>query len=87
MAAGTLPTPGSKFGPCVTACAHRDCAETRKMAAAICEYCNGPIAYETRFYDRSAGEGHTDLVHATCAEVVVETGLEAYHDARKGTGT
>lgn len=68
MAAGTLPQPGSKYGPCLADCSHVDCAETRSMAASPCRICGKPIGYETRFYD-----GHErGLTHAICLELQAE---------------
>lgn len=63
MAAGTLPEPGSKHGPCADPCAHTDCAETRRMAETPCHVCGKPIGYERPFYR----EGLT-LSHAACLE-------------------
>ena len=67
MAQGRLPQPGSKFGPCKTACAHKDCAATREDAATACRICNEPIGYDTGFY-REDGKV---LVHASCAHAEV----------------
>jgi hypothetical protein len=67
MAAGTLPRPGSKYGPCEPSCEHRDCAETRRMAGAECPYGDGPIGYDRPFYQMESG-----LEHAYCAEVAEE---------------
>src|SRR6266508_6000537 len=64
MAASTWPKPGSKYGPCVDSCQHRDRAETRRMAARNCVGCAGQIDYERAFY-RQDGD---DLIHAVCAE-------------------
>ena len=63
MAAGTLPHPGSHYGPCAQSCAHRDCAETRRMAAALCSICGYTIGYERLFYR----DGEI-MTHAVCAE-------------------
>lgn len=65
MAAGILHKPGSKLGPCAEACHHRDCAETRGQAAALCVYCGKPIGYETRFYVET---GARSMAHAECSE-------------------
>ena len=67
MAAGILPKPGSKFGPCAVPCIHKDCAETRASAAAACAYCHKPIGFYVRFYLQDDG-----LVHASCAEAAAE---------------
>ncbi len=77
MAAARLPIPGSKYGPCLDICAHRDCAATRAEAAAICRLCAKPIGYEVRFYSEGAlglGGDRTGrfLVHANCAEREIE---------------
>lgn len=61
MAAGFLPPPGTELGPCVPDCAHEDCAETRRMAEALCPHCGAVIGYDTRFYVHP-------LRHAFCAE-------------------
>lgn len=56
MAAGMLPRPGTEYGPCLKACEHLDCAETRRMALAKCDICGKPIDFETRFYRRPMDE-------------------------------
>jgi hypothetical protein len=63
MAAGVLSKPGTNAGPCAEPCHHKDCAETRGMAAALCVYCGKPIGYDERFYQ----EGRA-LSHAECSE-------------------
>jgi len=71
MAAGILPKPGSKYGPCLEPCQHRDCAETRREARSRCLHCGGLIGYETRFYknaDHTATSEERFLVHAECEE-------------------
>lgn len=81
MAAGSLPTPGSKYGPCAgvttlalgAPCAHRDCAETRTMADTRCRICGEPIGYETGFFCESDGGARPFiLVHADCLYREVE---------------
>lgn len=66
MAAGRLPEVGTEYGPCEGECKHLDCAETRRMAASVCRYCDGQIGYETRYY--SEAESPKSYVHARCAE-------------------
>ncbi len=44
-----LPKPGTTLGPCTSACAHRDCALTRAMAAQRCTECGEPIGYDRPF--------------------------------------
>lgn len=69
MAAGTIPSPGSKYGPCKSACQHRDCAENREDAASACRHCGKPIGFDTRMY----ADGHPrKFVHAACEEAAVE---------------
>jgi hypothetical protein len=63
MAAGILPKPGSKLGPCKTKCAHIDCAQTRADAAQACFFCGKPIGYGRGFY-RSV----LTLAHSLCVE-------------------
>lgn len=63
MAAGYLPPPGSEHGPC-DSCEHRDCAETRRMAAAKCMFCHEPIGYVYGFYQHA----WVDFEHAVCAQ-------------------
>lgn len=76
MAAGVLPKPGSKVGPCVKRCKHRDCAQTKQDAAEACRFCQKPIGYDVGFYRaRLSGE----LAHAFCFEDAVER-----NDARVG---
>lgn len=76
MAAGTLPLPGTEFGPCADDCAHRDCAETRAMAATTCWRCEQPIGYDRAFYRMNPGSeaaaGESYLVHAGCEEAAAE---------------
>jgi len=70
MAAGTLPRPGSKFGPCANNCSHIDCAKTHEMAETKCRICGKPIGYETPFYNEGG------LVHASCYEDEIEKGAK-----------
>jgi hypothetical protein len=63
MAAGTLPKPGTKYGPCKGDCEHRDCAATRRMAGTACPTCGDKIGYNRRFYETDRG-----LEHAYCLE-------------------
>jgi hypothetical protein len=63
MAAGTLPKPGTTYGPCDKPCEHRDCAATRRMAETICADGDGLIGYDRPFYQTDRG-----LVHAYCEE-------------------
>lgn len=67
MAAESLPTPGTKHGPCANACAHRDCAATRQLAATKCIYCRRPIGFDKPFYD-IADEGMGVKVYAHADE-------------------
>lgn len=63
MAAGVLPKPGSKTGPCKIACSHIDCQETRERAASHCLYCRKAVGYGVRVYQHGAY-----TVHARCHE-------------------
>ena len=65
MAAGTLPAPGDKYGPCEEKCEHLDCQATHDMAEATCAECGKYIGYRTRFYSNP-------MVHASCAEIKAE---------------
>ena len=75
MASGFLPEPGKvvrgeEIGPCVKPCQHKDCAQTRQMAAAPCIHCGEPIGYETAFVQ--TGEptnvvADMGLAHTRCA--------------------
>ncbi len=86
MAAGTLAKPTAhptSYGPCLLKCNHTDCAATRKIAASICKFCEGPIAYEIRFYrdpdnDYSTPQDGIVLayVHALCFEIDIENELK-----------
>jgi hypothetical protein len=73
MAAGSIPKPGSKYGPCMSACRHCDCKQYRKDAATICPLCKKPIGYDTSFYDDRGSISIDDflraLVHAECSEI------------------
>lgn len=63
MAPGSLPAPGTEFGPCAEACAHRDCNVTRADAAKLCNVCTKPIGYNTLFFQE---DGWKKLTHARC---------------------
>ncbi|MHB8927803.1 MAG: hypothetical protein ACYC9Q_09140 [Bacillota bacterium] len=68
MAAGVLPAPGAKYGPCKGPCGHKDCAETRRMAETMCTLCGAPIGYDRPFYNTI----EHGLVHALCCEDLLE---------------
>lgn len=73
MAAGSLPAPGTKYGPCVPTCTHKDCAGTRAQSEMLCRFCAEPIGYERAFYREDTG-----LVHAVCLETeILEKGGES----------
>jgi hypothetical protein len=73
MAAGVLPKPGTKFGPCKGTCEHRDCAATRSQAASACPSCGKPIEYDTRFYQQDDGLWRTRSARAgTVSERICE---------------
>ncbi|RJX17704.1 MAG: hypothetical protein C4570_07825 [Ammonifex sp.] len=65
MAAGTLPKPGTEYGPCEKPCKHRDCNLTKQMAETPCGLCGKPIGYGTRFYMTAVNQ----LAHAACEEL------------------
>ena len=67
MAAGILPKPGTKHGPCKR-CEHIDCRQTRRDAESLCRVCQRPIGYQTRFYRETDPPGRNNLVHAACVE-------------------
>lgn len=67
MAAGTLPAPGTQYGPCKSSCKHIDCAETRERAASACIYCRRKVGFGVRVYQH--GEY---TVHARCHEEAAE---------------
>lgn len=84
MAAGRLPLPGTKLGPCVEPCQHKDCAANRRMAVGLCRFCNAVIGYETRFYkDPDADDAYVN-VHARCLENIAE--LAPYERRNESTG-
>jgi len=65
--------PGTKYGPCVNKCDHKDCAESRADAAAPCVICGEPIGYDVDFYtDGILGAART-CKHASCAFVQSRT--------------
>jgi hypothetical protein len=70
MAAGVLAKPGSRRGPCLKACEHRDCAATREIAASICRICKMPIGYDVGFYMNYDPPG--GYVHSVCYENEIE---------------
>jgi len=76
MAAGVLPKPGTKAGPCKTPCKHVDCRQTRTDAASACRFCNEPIGYG-RLFVRARLDG--SLAHDICLETAVSR-----NDARVG---
>jgi hypothetical protein len=69
MAAGQLQKPGTKYGPCKSDCTHRDCAETRTMAEALCRICSYRIGYETLFFQEGSVRA---LVHEACVAAEIE---------------
>jgi len=69
MAAGVLPKPGTKYGPCLAGCEHRDCAQTRADADTPCHWCSLPIGYGVGHYRTDAGP-----THAECEERAAEAG-------------
>lgn len=76
MAAGTLPNPGTEYGPCDHPCEHADCDEMRRMVARACRFCGASIGYEVRFYQDPEGMGDA-LVHASCLEDSIEKSRKA----------
>jgi hypothetical protein len=67
MAAASLSEPGTEYGPCAEQCEHRDCAESRKMAATTCKRCGQSIGYRRAFYiEYGVPDG---LEHAVCLEM------------------
>lgn len=68
MAAGVLPKPGTKRGPCKTDCAHRDCAQTKADAMSVCRFCHKTIGYGNGFFRSHAGA----LAHAMCVDLAIE---------------
>ncbi len=77
MAAGVLPKPGTKLGPCKGGkCGHFDCRETISFAESPCRFCERRIGYGVRFV-RARFDGC--LAHERCLEEAVER-----NDARVG---
>lgn len=72
MAAISLASPGTKYGPCKAPCQHRDCAATRLMAESICRLCGKPIGYDTRCYADPDSPDPLASVHASCLEDAIE---------------
>jgi hypothetical protein len=70
MAAGSIPCPGKKYGPCPKACEHVDCKQSREMASAECPICGKAIGYEVYFYLDSKNAGKP--THAVCLEEKIE---------------
>lgn len=64
MAAGSLPKPGDKYGPCVEQCTHTECMSTRELAEKICLICEKPIGYGVNFYQDGTWKV---LTHQLCA--------------------
>lgn len=65
MAAIQLSAVGSKYGPCVESCGHRDCALTRSDLELPCEFCHRPLGSEVLVYTSVPA-------HAACYEEAVE---------------
>lgn len=72
MASGSLPAPGTEYGPCIEACSHIDCAASREQATSPCASCGKPIGYEVQFFQNhdehrvNLGAGR-EYEHARCA--------------------
>ena len=62
MAFGVLQYPGTEKGPCGSPCVHRDCAESREMAEAICPGCKQSIGFGRAFTK------YNGLWHLSCLE-------------------
>ncbi len=73
MAAGILPKPGTKVGPCKAKCKHIDCAETRERAASTCLYCREKVGFGVRVYRHGAY-----TVHARCHEEAAEVNASMF---------
>lgn len=58
----TLPMPGTEYGPCATACRHRDCEATRQQARQKCELCGLELGYEIPLASDTEGK----LAHLDC---------------------
>jgi len=69
MAAGFISLPEAEYGPCNEACAHKDCAESRRIAEAPCRICGDPIGYEKSYFQE---KGWTIFVHWSCFMAEVE---------------
>lgn len=70
MASSALAAPGTKYGPCIEPCEHRDCAASREIAAAPCLLCRESIGFNRHYYDYEGAEGKGQ-VHAACYEDAV----------------
>jgi hypothetical protein len=46
MTYSVIPRPGSRLGPCVPVCRHRDCLENREQALWACFLCHHPLGFE-----------------------------------------
>ncbi len=64
------PAPGDPGGPCADACAHFDCIQMRKAAAALCPTCVQPTGYGNAM--------HMKLIHEMWAHE--DTGIRAISD-------
>ncbi len=53
-------------------CEHRDCAQTRSMAAAMCRLCDHPIGWDVGFFTDPMDPKRLALVHADCLYWEVE---------------
>lgn len=68
MAPGSLPRPGTRYGPCRPPCEHTDCAATRRIAEGNCPACGKPIGYDKLFYQTDNGYEHAYCVEARHAQ-------------------
>ncbi len=71
MAAGMIPRPGTKLGPCSGECSHVDCAANRADAASVCHFCQKPIGYDTLHYYEQQGAP----VHLVPSDVIAASPL------------
>jgi hypothetical protein len=69
MSIWSIPSPGKENGPCVANCKHKDCEESRRMAATSCVICGNQIGYETDFYlmRPDNDSDHAKEQHTRCA--------------------
>lgn len=62
MGAVSLLPPGTRTGPCASACDHKTCLASRKAAEALCQICCKPNGYGVAVYLYATKIGHAECL-------------------------